>query len=172
MNGDGDRARLVARHGVPPPPARGARHRERAADAAVGGHAIDTLVNYESVKYFGNEEHEARQYDKLLGEYQAQAVDVQKTLSILNFGQQAIFAVGLSSIMLLTAGDIASGTATVGDLVLVNGLLFQLAMPLHFMRMVYREINQALVDMENMFDLLVPTLCGTQISRAHATLFP
>ena len=121
-----------------------------AADAAVGGHAIDTLVNYESVKYFGNEEHEARQYDKLLGEYQAQAVDVQKTLSILNFGQQAIFAVGLSSIMLLTAGDIANGTATVGDLVLVNGLLFQLAMPLHFIGMVYREINQALVDMENM----------------------
>ena len=79
---------------------------------------------------------------------------MQKTLSILNFGQQAIFAVGLSSIMLLTAGDIANGTATVGDLVLVNGLLFQLAMPLHFIGMVYREINQALVDMENMFDLL------------------
>ena len=76
-------------------------------------------------------------------------MDVQKTLSILNFGQQAIFAVGLSSIMLLTAGDIANGTATVGDLVLVNGLLFQLAMPLHFIGMVYREINQALVDMEN-----------------------
>ena len=123
-----------------------------AADAAVGGHAIDTLVNYESVKYFGSEEHEARQYDKLLGEYQAQAVDVQQDVSILNFGQQAIFAVGLSSIMLLTAGDIASGTATVGDLALVNGLLFQLAMPLTFHRHgLPGEINQALVDMENMF---------------------
>ena len=100
---------------------------------------------------------------------------MQKTLSILNFGQQAIFAVGLSSIMLLTAGDIANGTATVGDLVLVNGLLFQLAMPLHFIGMVYREINQALVDMENMFDLLVPTCVEIKISRAHAIdamLFP
>jgi ABC-type transport system involved in Fe-S cluster assembly fused permease/ATPase subunit len=130
------------------------RKKMNAADAAVGGHAIDTLVNYESVKYFGNEEHEAKKYDSLLGEYQTHAVDVQKTLSLLNFGQQAIFAVGLSSIMLLTAGDIADGNATVGDLVLVNGLLFQLAMPLHFIGMVYREINQALVDMENMFDLL------------------
>ena len=68
--------------------------------------------------------------------------------------------------MLLTAGDIANGTATVGDLVLVNGLLFQLAMPLHFIGMVYREINQALVDMENMFDLLVPTCVEIKF---HAT---
>ena len=125
-----------------------------AADAAVSGHAIDTLVNYEAVKYFGNEEHESRRYDELLGDYQKEAVEVQRTLGVLNFGQQGIFAVGLSAIMLLTSSDIAAGHATVGDLVLVNGLLFQLAIPLHFIGMVYREINQALVDMENMFDLL------------------
>ncbi|KAH8078529.1 ATP-binding cassette subfamily B [Aureococcus anophagefferens] len=130
------------------------RKRMNAADAKASGHAIDTLINYESVKYFGNEAREAAKYDALLAGYETEAVEVQRTLSILNFGQQGIFAVGLGTIMLLTSDAILRGEASVGDLVLVNGLLFQLAIPLNFVGMVYREIHQALVDMDAMFELL------------------
>lgn len=117
------------------------------------GKAVDSLLNYETVKYFGNEEHEADRYDLSLREYQKSGLKTQTSLSLLNAGQNAIFSLGLSSIMILTALDIQAGTATVGDLVLVNGLLFQLSIPLFFIGSIYREVRQALVDMEAMFDL-------------------
>lgn len=140
------------------------RKRLNRADSAASGHAVDTMMNYDAVKYFGNEDYEARKYDAMLAKSESAAVDTQRTLSLLNFGQQAIFAVGLSGLMLLTSQSITAGTATVGDLVLVNGLLFQLAVPLNFVGTVYREIHQALVDMEAMFDLL-----EKQTPKQHTT---
>lgn len=130
------------------------RQRMNQAENAASGHAVDTLINYDAVKYYGNETYEERKYDALLADYEVAAVETQRTLSMLNFGQQAIFAVGLAALMLLTSQSIAHGEATVGDLVLVNGLLFQLSVPLNFVGTVYREIHQALVDMDAMFDVL------------------
>ena len=117
------------------------------------GRVVDSLLNYETVKYFNNEGHEGRQYEERLVGYQQAALRAQSSLSLLNFGQNAIFSAGLTGIMYLTCGDIVAGTATVGDLVLVNGLLFQLSIPLNFIGSVYREVRQALIDMEAMFSL-------------------
>uniref|UniRef100_A0A7S3JV60 ATP-dependent transporter ycf16 n=1 Tax=Aureoumbra lagunensis TaxID=44058 RepID=A0A7S3JV60_9STRA len=135
------------------------------ADARASGRAVDAMINYEAIKYFGNEKYEEQKYDELLAQYENAAVDTQRTLSLLNFGQQAIFAIGLSSIMLLTTDQIILGTAgkTVGDLVLVNGLLFQLSVPLNFVGTVYREIHQAMVDMDKMFDLLDEPRASTEV---------
>lgn len=117
------------------------------------GKAVDSLLNYETVKYFNNEAHEVQRYEKSLIGYQAAATKTQVSLGALNFGQNAIFSVGLSAIMYLTLQDVMAGAATVGDLVLVNGLLFQLSIPLNFIGSVYREVKQALIDMESMFTL-------------------
>jgi len=118
------------------------------------GRVVDSLINYETVQYFNNAEHEGRRYEESLRGYQKAALQAQESLSLLNFGQAAIFSVGLTSIMYLTAQNVIDGTATVGDLVLVNGLLFQLSVPLNFIGSVYREVRQALIDMEAMFTLL------------------
>jgi ATP-binding cassette subfamily B (MDR/TAP) protein 7 len=118
------------------------------------GRVVDSLVNYETVQYFNNLEHEGSRYETSLKGYQKAALEAQSSLSLLNFGQAAIFSVGLTGIMYLTAQQIIDGTATVGDLVLVNGLLFQLSVPLNFIGMVYREIRQSLLDMEQMFELI------------------
>ena len=117
------------------------------------GKVVDSLLNYETVKYFNNETHEGERYEKSLGGYQEAALQAQSSLSLLNFGQNAIFSVGLTGIMYLTSQQILAGTASVGDLVLVNGLLFQLSIPLNFIGSVYREVKQALIDMEAMFKL-------------------
>ena len=117
------------------------------------GRVVDSLLNYETVKYFNNEVHEGVQYEERLTGYQQAALKAQSSLSLLNFGQNAIFSTGLTAIMYLTCGDILAGTATVGDLVLVNGLLFQLSIPLNFIGSVYREVRQAMIDMEAMFTL-------------------
>lgn len=114
---------------------------------------VDSLLNYETVQYFNNAEYEGDRYEQSLRGYQKSALEAQESLSLLNFGQSAIFSVGLTAIMWLTAEQILAGTATVGDMVLVNGLLFQLSVPLFFIGSVYREVRQSLIDMEAMFQL-------------------
>lgn len=103
------------------------------------GRVVDSLINYENVQYFNNERHEGERYELSLKGYQMASLEAQKSLSLLNFGQAAIFSIGLTSIMYLTSQQIIAGDATVGDLVLVNGLLFQLSQPLFFIGMVFRK---------------------------------
>ena len=116
--------------------------------------AVDSFINYETVKYFNNEEHERERYGQCLEGIERASIKTQTSLSVLNFGQGAIFTAGLSGMMFMAAGDIVAGTFTVGDLVLVNTLLFQLSMPLNFLGTVYRETKQSLVDMRSLFSLL------------------
>jgi len=116
--------------------------------------AIDSLLNFETVKYFGNEGHEARRFDQALARYERAAVRSQVTLNMLNLGQQAIVALGLGLIMLMAARGVLSGAMTVGKFVLVNTYLMQLYQPLNFLGFVYREIRQGLVDMDQLFRLL------------------
>ena len=116
--------------------------------------AIDSLLNFETVKYFGNEAHEAGRYDRALARYEHAAVRSQVTLNMLNLGQQGIVALGLGVIMLMAARGVVAGSMTVGKFVLVNTYLMQLYQPLNFLGFVYREIRQGLVDMDQLFRLL------------------
>jgi ATP-binding cassette subfamily B protein len=116
--------------------------------------SLDSLLNYETVKYFNNEEHEARRYDHALARYERAAIRVQVSLNILNMGQAAIIALGLTGIMLLAASEMRSGGMTVGRFVVINTYLMQLYQPLNFLGVVYMTIKQGLVDMEQMFSLL------------------
>jgi ATP-binding cassette subfamily B protein len=134
--------------------------------------AVDSLLNYETVKYFGNEGHEAQRYDDSLRRYERAAVRSQVTLNMLNLGQAAIVAGGLALVMLFAADGVAAGTITVGKFVLVNTYLMQLYQPLNFLGFVYREIKQGLVDMEQMFRLLateaeVSDRPGAMVLPAH-----
>jgi len=124
------------------------------ADNDASTKAIDSLLNFETVKYFGNEEHEARRFDRALESYEGAAVRSRSSLSVLNTGQSLILAVGITLLMILAAQGVVAGTMTVGDFVMVNAYLLQLAMPLNFLGTVYREIKQSLIDLETMFRLL------------------
>ncbi len=116
--------------------------------------AIDSLLNYETVKYFGNEEHEARRYDSAMRGYEKASIQSQTSLALLNVGQAVIISLGLTAVMLMTASGIVSGALTIGTFVMANTYLMQLYQPLGFFGFVYREIKQALIDMEKMFDLM------------------
>ena len=116
--------------------------------------AIDSLLNYETVKYFGAEKREAERYDKSMERYERNSISSYVSLAVLNSGQGFIFSMALMVVMILCALDIRDGKNTIGDLVLLNGLMIQLYQPLNFMGMVYREIKQATVDIEAMFDVL------------------
>src|SRR3954453_22182977 len=116
--------------------------------------AVDSLLNYETVKYFANEAHEAERYDRALRAYERAAVRSETTLAVLNVGQGAIIAAGLIGVMLLAASGVAAGRMTVGDFVLVNTYLLQLYTPLNFLGVVYRNIKQSLTDLEQMTALL------------------
>jgi len=124
------------------------------ADNEAGNKAVDSLINFETVKYFNNEEYEASIYDKSLQKYETASLKTSTSLAMLNFGQNLIFSSALSMIMIMAAQDILAGNMSVGNLVMVNGLLFQLSVPLGFLGSVYREIRQALIDMQVMFQLM------------------
>ncbi len=123
-------------------------------DSEANTKAVDSLLNYETVKYFGNEAHEAKRFDRSLQRYEKAAVKSKTTLSLLNVGQAAIISMGVVLVMLLAGQGIVDGKLTIGDFVLVNTYLIQLYMPLNFLGSVYREIKQSLTDMESMFSLL------------------
>lgn len=123
-------------------------------DSKANTQAIDSLLNYETVKYFGNEAWEAKRYEEYMQTWEKAAIRNQTSLASLNAGQSAIIAVGVTLLMLLAADQVIEGTMSLGDLVLVNAFMLQLYMPLHFLGFVYREIKHSLADMERMFSLL------------------
>jgi ATP-binding cassette, subfamily B, heavy metal transporter len=124
------------------------------ADTEASTKAVDSLLNYETVKYFGNEEWEAQRFDRSMARYERASIKTYNSLAVLNSGQAVIFTGGMVLSMLFAARGLARGTMTVGDFVLVNAVFIQLYQPLNFMGMIYRELKQALVDIEAMFKLL------------------
>jgi ATP-binding cassette, subfamily B, heavy metal transporter len=132
----------------------GIRRRANELDSRANTRAIDSLLNYETVKYFNNEEYEARRFDEHLDQYESAAVQSEASLGLLNIGQSLVIAVAVTLLMILAAEGVAARSLTLGDLVLINGLLIQLYIPLNFLGMVYREIKQSLIDMDRMFRLL------------------
>ncbi len=130
------------------------RRKVNETDSAANTRAIDSLINYETVKYFNNEEYEAQRYDQRMQDWEDAATRSRVSLSWLNLGQQLSIALGVTAMMWRAASGVVDGTMTIGDLVLVNAFLIQLYMPLNFLGVVYREIRQALTDIERMFDLL------------------
>ena len=124
------------------------------SDTEAHAKAVDSLLNYETVKYFGNEAHEARRFDASMARYERAAIRTYSSLGWLNAGQAVIFTLGTVICMLLAARDVVAGTLTIGGFVMINAILMQLYLPLNFMGMVYREIKQGLIDIETMFALL------------------
>jgi ATP-binding cassette subfamily B protein len=123
-------------------------------DSRANTRAVDSLLNYETVKYFGNEEHEARRYDSAMRGYENASIRSHTSLALLNVGQAVIISLGLTAVMLMTANGIVKGTLTIGTFVMANTYLMQLYQPLGFFGFVYREIKQSLIDMERMFELM------------------
>ncbi|KAK1687486.1 iron-sulfur cluster transporter ATM1 [Colletotrichum godetiae] len=129
------------------------RRQANAADNKASTVAVDSLINYEAVKYFNNEKFEVARYDQALQAYEKSSIKVATSLAFLNSGQNIIFSSALTAMMYLAASGVAQGTLTVGDLVMVNQLVFQLSVPLNFLGSVYRELRQSLLDMETLFNL-------------------
>ena len=130
------------------------RRRMNNSDTDANTKAVDSLLNFETVKYFGAERREAERYDGSMAKYEKASTQTYVSLAVLNAGQAVIFTVGMTIVMWLAARDIMAGRTTLGGFVLVNTLLIQLAMPLNFMGMIYREIKQALIDIDDMFQIL------------------
>lgn len=130
------------------------RRKMNESDTEANTKAIDSLLNYETVKYFGAEDREATRYDRSMERYERASVRTYTSLALLNTGQAIIFTVGLTATMLMCALGVRSGRNTVGDFVMVNAMMIQLYQPLNFMGMVYREIKQAIIDIEKMFQVL------------------
>ncbi len=130
------------------------RRRMNNSDTEANTKAIDSLLNYETVKYFSAEEREATRYDRSMERYERASVKTYTSLALLNTGQAVIFTAGLTATMLMAAIGVRNGTNTVGDFVMVNAMMIQLYQPLNFMGMVYREIKQAVIDIEKMFGVL------------------
>lgn len=133
------------------------RHRMNRLDSEANSQAFDSLTNYETVKYFGNERMELERYDGTLADWEEMAVKSQTSMSLLNFGQGAIIAIGVTLVMAFAADGVVSGQMSIGDLVLVNALMLQLFIPLGFLGIVYRQIKYALADMDLVFKLLERT---------------
>ncbi|KAJ5630950.1 uncharacterized protein N7484_011050 [Penicillium longicatenatum] len=129
------------------------RRQANAADNRGATVAVDSLINYEAVKYFNNEKFEVARYDKALKHYEDASIKVTTSLALLNSGQNMIFSTALAAMMYLAADGVATGALSVGDLVMVNQLVFQLSVPLNFLGSVYRELRQSLLDMETLFNL-------------------
>ena len=132
----------------------GIRRKMNDSDTDANVKAIDSLLNYETVKYFSAEEREAARYDRAMARYEEASVRAYTSLAVLNAGQAVIFTIGLAAVMVMCAFEIKSGSKTVGDFVLINAMMIQLYQPLNFMGMVYREIKQAITDIEIMFSIL------------------
>ena len=130
------------------------RRRMNELDSAAHSRAVDSLLNYETVKYFNNEDFETRRYDENLEKYRRAAIKSQVTLNLLNTGQQIIIATGLVAMLWRATQGVAEGRMTLGDLVMINALMIQLYIPLNFLGVLYREIKQSLTDIDKMFSLL------------------
>jgi ATP-binding cassette subfamily B protein len=130
------------------------RHEMNALDSNANGRAMDSLMNYETVKYFNNDSHEISRYRDTMGLWEEAAVKSQNTMSMLNFGQAAIIAIGVTGIMLLAAQGVVDGELTLGDLVLINTMMLQLFLPLNFLGVIYRSLKYALADMDMVIKLL------------------
>jgi ABC-type transport system involved in Fe-S cluster assembly fused permease/ATPase subunit len=130
------------------------RRKMNESDTEANTKAIDSLLNYETVKYFSAEEREATRYDRSMARYEQASVKTYTSLAVLNTGQAIIFTAGLTATMVMCAVGVRNGTNTVGDFVMVNAMMIQLYQPLNFMGMVYREIKQAIIDIEKMFSVL------------------
>ena len=147
----------------------GIRRKMNDSDNDANAKAIDSLLNYETVKYFSAEEREAARYDRSMARYEEASVKAYTSLALLNAGQAIVFSVGLSAAMVLCVYGIEAGTNTVGDFVMINAMMIQLYQPLNFMGMVYREIKQAMIDIETMFvDALAQAGDRGQAGRAAA----
>jgi hypothetical protein len=132
----------------------GIRRKMNESDNDANAKAIDSLLNYETVKYFSAEEREAKRYDRSMARYEDASVKAYTSLAVLNAGQAIVFSIGLAAAMVLCVYGIEAGTNTVGDFVMINAMMIQLYQPLNFMGLVYREIKQAVIDIETMFAIL------------------
>lgn len=132
----------------------GIRRAMNAADNEANSRAVDSLLNFETVKYFGNEGLEARRFDKSMAQYEQAATKTWVSLGWLNFGQAVIFGLGMLALMLISAWQVAHGRQSIGDFVFINALLIQLSFPLNFIGSIYRDVRQGLTDIEQMFNLL------------------